>query len=227
MTYKITILSAALLTVASVAVLSAPQSVLAIEGERPKTAETAETTETTETREHAEMSETTHKRMVEEKRVAAEKRIATVKENVREKLTTNRLEVCEKRQAKINEITRHGAAQNTRQLAVFQKIEEKVMQFATAKNITGTGVDAALAAANEKEAAALAAIEASQSTTFTCATTDAANPGGAIQQAITTRHAALKEYRTAVKNLIATVKQANGETKSTDATSTTKSTKEQ
>lgn len=226
MTYKISIVSAALLAAVTVAVLGAPQSALAVEGEPTKTTETTERPEMSETtHNHTEMSET-QKRSVAEKRAAAEKRIATIKENVREKLATKRLEVCEKRQAKINDIARRGATQNTKQLAVFQKIEAKVMQFATNKNITGEAIDAALAVANEKEAAAVAAIEVSQSTTFDCATTDGANPGSAIKQAMTSRHSALKEYRTAVKNLIVAVKQANNETKSTDAATDTTTTEE-
>lgn len=223
MTYKISIVSAAVLAAVTVAVLGAPQSALAIGSEPTKTTEHAEMSETTHNR--AEMSET-QKRTVEEKRAVAEKRIATMKENVHEKLAAKRLEVCEKRQAKINDIASRGAAQNTKQLAVFQKIEAKVMQFATNKNITSETIDAALAVANEKEAAAVAAIEVAQSTTFDCTTTDGANPGSMIKHAMTSRHAALKEYRTAIKDLIVAVKQANNEVKSTDTTTNATRTEE-
>lgn len=227
MTYKISIVSAAVLAAVTVAVLGAPQSVLAIEGE---------STNTTETTEHSEMTETTHnraqmsetqKRIIEEKRIAEQKRIAVTKEAVHEKLATKRLEVCEKRQTKINDIISRGATQNNKQLGVFQKIEAKVLQFATNKNITSESIDAAAAVADEKEAAAIVAIEASQTTSFDCHTTNGANPGSVIKQTMTSRHAALKEYRTAVKNLIVAVKQANNETKSTDATNDTATTTEE
>lgn len=215
MTYKLSILSAALLATIAVGVFSSSSSAITESGEKR--------TEMSE--QHTGMTTAQHQR-IEEKKAALQERTDAMKANATKRLETKRLEVCEKRQTKINEIVSRGATQNTKQLAVFQKIEARVIQFATDKNITSDEITAAIAAADEKEAAAIAAIDAAKATTFDCSTTDGANPGSAIKQAMTTRHAALKEYRTSIKDLIVAVKQANNDTEATDATTDATKTEE-
>lgn len=215
MTYKISILSAALLAAVVVGVSGAAVSAVTESGEQR--------TEMSE--QHTGMTDTQHQR-IEEKKAALQERAATMKANATKRLEAKRLEVCEKRQTKINEIVSRGATQNTKQLAVFQKIEERVITFATDKSITSEAIDTAIAVADEKEASAVAAIEAAKATTFDCTTTDGANPGSVIKQAMTSRHTALKEYRTAIKNLIVAVKQANNDAKTTETSTDTTATEE-
>lgn len=202
MVHKKSALFIALFAVASMTLIGAPSTLaVAMDGER-----TGMTDE--------------QKQAVTDRKTALQEKIATMKQERTAKLETKRLEVCEKRQQKINTIVARGTEQNKKQLAVFQKIEEKVKQFYTAKELSSDGYAAALADADTKEASAVAAIETAAETTFDCATTDAANPGSAIKEAMTSRHAALKEYRASIKNLILVVKKANGEQKATTPAAT-------
>lgn len=169
----------------------------------------------------------TQNKVVTDKKTEIQQKLATMKAARTVKLEAKRLEVCQQRQQKINDIVAQGAEQNTKQLAVFQKIEANVKQFYIDKKLSSDGYLAAVANADAAEANAVAAIEVSIETTFDCTTTDGTNPGSIVKEAMTTRHSALQAYRTAVKDLIVVVKKANGEQKATDMTTTTNSTKEQ
>lgn len=161
------------------------------------------------------------KQKVEERKTEIKERIETAKTERTEKLATKKLEICEKRQDRINKLFENATERNKKQLAVFQKIEEKVKAFYTSKNITAEGYDAAVVNADEKEAAAVAAIEASSETSFDCTTTDAAKPGAGLKTAMQERHAALKDYRTAIKDLILVVKKHNGQNRTGSSDTTT------
>lgn len=152
-----------------------------------------------------------HEQSIETHKTELKDRVEAMKENRTEKLETKRLEVCQKRQSKINNIGSKSTEQNKKQLAVFQKIEANVEQFYVNKNLSAEGYDAAVAAANEKEAIAVASVEASAEVTFDCTTTDGAKPGSAIKELMTSRHDALRNYRTAIKDLIVIVKKAIGQ----------------
>ena len=148
---------------------------------------------------------------VEAQKTALTDRLTAAKEARANKLEAKRLAICEKREARINAIITKGAEQSRKQLAVFQKIEEKVKQFYIDKNLSTEGYDLAVVNADDKEAAAVAAIEASLETKFDCDTTDGAKPGEAIKELVKTRHDALKAYRTAIKDLILVVKKGHGQ----------------
>lgn len=154
------------------------------------------------------------KQAVNERKAEIKQRIEAKKAEVSTKLADKRLAACEKRQAKVNTIFTKATERNKKQLAVFQKIEERVKEFYVSKNLTSEGYDAAVANADTMEAAAVAAIEVSSEATFECATTDATKPGAAIKEAMQVRHAALKDYRTAVKDLILVVKKQHGQQQS-------------
>ncbi len=149
------------------------------------------------------------KERAETEKQALRERFEAAKESRMNKLEDKRLATCEKRSAKINSIIQKGAEQSAKHLAVFQKIEEKVKKFYVDKNRSADGYDAAVANADAKEAAAIAAIEASTELKFDCENADGAKPGDAVKELMKTRHAALKEYRTAVKDLIQVVKKAD------------------
>lgn len=168
--------------------------------------------------EHEVESELTdsQKQRVEERRTEIKQRIEAKKTEVAAKLADKRLRTCEKRQTVINKIFDKATERNLKQLAVFQKIEQRVKEFYVNKNLTADGYDAAVANADEKEAAAIAAIQASAETNFDCSSTDASNPGAAIKEAMQARHSALKDYRTAVKDLILVVKKHHGQQQNGD-----------
>ena len=167
--------------------------------------------------------------VVTDKKAEIQQRLTTMKEARTVKLEAKRLEVCQQRQQKINDIVAHGTEQSTKQLAVFQKIEANVKQFYIDKKLSSDGYLAAVASADSAEANAVAAIEVSTETTFGCTSTDSTNPGSIIKEAMTTRHSTLAAYRTAIKDLILVVKKANGEQKTTTDTTTpsTNNTEEQ
>jgi predicted nucleic acid-binding protein len=215
MTYKKSILFAAVFAVTGVTAVGSSTLARGMEGGRTGMAEA-------------------QKQKVEERKTAIKERIETAKTERATKLADKRLEQCEKREARVNTIFTKATERNTKQLAVFQKIEERVKAFYVSKNITAEGYEAAAQNADDKEAVAVAAIEASTETTFDCATADGAKPGSAIKEAMTARHTALKDYRTAIKDLILVVKKHNGQnrdrsgdtTDETDATSDTEATTE-
>lgn len=202
MTHKKMILVAAFVAVAGSVSLSASTLARGLDGERTG------------------MSET-QKQRVTEKKAEIKERLETAKTARTEKLASKKLELCEKRQERINKLFENATERNKKQLAVFQKIEDKVKAFYVSKNITAEGYDAAVANADEKEAAAVAAIEASAETQFDCATADAAKPGVEIKAAMQARHTALKDYRTAIKDLILVVKKHNGQNRTGSGDTTT------
>jgi hypothetical protein len=147
---------------------------------------------------------------VDERKAMIQEKLTAKKEARTEKLQAKRLQVCEKRQDKINDILARGTQKNTKQLAVFQQIESNVSEFYAKKELSSSEYDGALAYVNEKEAAAVAAVEVSSEIRFDCATVDGEKPGAVVKQAMVSRHDALKEYRSAIKNLIAVVKKSLG-----------------
>jgi len=166
----------------------------------------------------ASMLNEEQKQKVEERKTALQEKLAAAQEARQNKLEGQRLAACEKRSSRINSILAHGTDQSRKHLAVFQKIEERVKQFYANKNLSAEGYDAAVTNADEKEAAAVAAIETSTETTFDCANADGAKPGDAIRELMKTRHQALKEYRVAIKELILVVKKGHGKQQSTTQT---------
>lgn len=196
MTHRKTILLSAAIAVVGLATLSTPTFARAMDG--GQTGMQAE-----------------QRQSVDDHKAAIEQRLEALKEQRETKLADKRLEICEKRHDKINTIVTQSAERGTKQLAVFQKIEERVKQFYTDKNLSSDSYDEAVAAADEKEATAVAAMEVSSETTFDCATTSGTKPGNVIKEAMSTRHAALKEYRTAIKNLILVIKKAHGQQQDT------------
>lgn len=153
-----------------------------------------------------------------DKKVKIQQRLTAMKEARTARLEAKRLELCQKRQQKINDIVTHGIEQNTKQLAVFQKIAANVKQFYLDKKLSSDAYAGAVANADSAEANAVAAIEASSEITFDCTTTDSTHPGSVIKEAMTTRHSSLAAYRTAIRDLILAVRKANGGQRATDTT---------
>jgi hypothetical protein len=166
----------------------------------------------------ASMLSESQQQQVAERKAALHERLAAAKEARKNALQGRRLATCEKRQAKINSVLSRGTDQSRKHLVVFQKIEERVKQFYTNKNLSSEGYEAAASKVDEKQAAAIAAIETSSETTFDCTSTDGAKPGSAIRELMKSRHKALKEYRTAIKDLIVVVKKGHGQPQNTPDT---------
>lgn len=145
---------------------------------------------------------------IAERRAELEQKFEARKQKRQEKLEGKRLEVCEKRETRINELIQSSGEKAKKKLAVFQKIEEGVKNFYDNKGLSAEGYDAAVENADAKEADAIAAIDAMIGLTFTCDDVDGATPGAVITTAAKARNDALKAYKTAVRDLIVVVKQS-------------------
>jgi hypothetical protein len=179
-------------------------------------------------------SETTTKTMVdteerakilEAKRTEAKARLDAVKEKRQTSLDEKRLAACDKKADKVNSIIQKRSAQGTKHLAVFKKIADRVQSFVTDKELTIENYDQLVATITEKEQAVTAAIEANTNTVFDCESADGSNPGSIARASVQGVRDALKEYRTAIKDLIVKVKSNNAtkEDSSSEATTETES----
>lgn len=145
---------------------------------------------------------------IAERRNKLEQKFEERKAKRQEKLEGKRLDICEKRETRINELLQSSAEHAKKKLAVFQRIEEGVKNFYVEKDLNADGYDAAVTNADEKEAAAIAAIDAMAGISFSCDEADGSNPGAVISEAAHARHDALREYKQAVRQLIVVVKKA-------------------
>lgn len=212
---------------AGIAILAIAAAVPAVAGALPARAEEAQgTTQTTTetTNETTNENETT----TENEPTAAQER-ATAEANAKARLATaekrlaaDKLKVCEDRQQVITNIMTRLGDRGQKQLDLFTTIAQRTEKFYTEKGKTLSNYDALVAAVNTKQAAAQAAVSIIKSTSvdFKCDGTDPKGVAAAFKDNLKVEIAALKEYRTAVKNLIVGVKSVQGTTSSTDSTST-------
>lgn len=150
---------------------------------------------------------------IAKKRTEFEQKMEQRKERVKKKLEGKRLDLCQSRQDRINNFIQNSTERAKAKLAIFQKIEKGVIEFYTSNNLSASGYDAAVSTADEKQAAAIAAIDAMGGLTFSCDNADGSNPAGVIRQAKTTRHEVMKAYRESIHALIQVVKAAAEEAK--------------
>lgn len=134
------------------------------------------------------------------------------------KLADAKLKVCQKREAAINNILARIANRGQKQLDVFNKIAERTMAFYADKGKVLSNYDALVTDVNDKKAAAQTAVNAvaATSVTFKCDGTDPKGAAQSFKDSLKAEIAALKEYKTAVKNLIVGVKSVQGTTSSDD-----------
>lgn len=140
------------------------------------------------------------------------------KEAAQTRLADAKLKACENRQRAIKNIMARIADRGTKQLEVFTKISERTQAFYIDKGKTSNNYDALVAEVNAKKAAAETAVKTvkDSSTTFAC---DGDNPRGMVdgfKDSLKLEISALKDYRTAIKNLIVGVKSAQGSASSSE-----------
>lgn len=146
------------------------------------------------------------------------------KAEVKTKLADNKLKVCQKREKKITNIMSRQSDRGTKQIAVFTKISDRTQAFYVEKGRTVANYDALVADVVAKKALAEAEIAKVTENTvaFKCDGTDPKGAGEVFKQSLKAQHAAIKEYKTAVKNLIVGVKSAKSNTvKPAEPTETT------
>lgn len=159
---------------------------------------------------------------IKERRAAIEAKLAERRAEHKERLEGRRLATCENREQRINQLLDRSAENGKRHLQVIQRIEEGIKKFYRDKALSADGYDAALAAADEREADAVAALDVLSDVDFDCANADGQKPAAVIASAVHQRHDALKAYRTTVKDLLLVVKKSLNDKAGTSTDEATK-----
>ncbi len=145
---------------------------------------------------------------VEARKTELEDKLKQKQEDRKEKLEGRRLAQCQNREDAINTLLDKSAAIGKARLAKIQGIEDGVKAFYEKQQLSSTEYDAVLQTVDEKEAAAVAALEVIESEDFSCDEVDGAKPSDTIHTAHEAKRTALKEYRESVQQLIKIVRQA-------------------
>lgn len=136
-------------------------------------------------------------------------------QNRQQRLAENRLRVCEQRKVRINAIMDRAILRAEKHLDLFSSISDRVQNFYLDKGYTLDNYEELVTAVDTAKAQAQANLETLKDLdSFECTADD---PKGNIEEfklALKTINQDLKDFRTAVKNLIVGVKSA----KSTQAT---------
>ncbi len=131
------------------------------------------------------------------------------------KLTEAKLSVCLKHEAVIGNIVARMGDRGTKQLDVFTKIAERTEAFYKKSGKELANYDALVAEVTAKKDAAQAALP-TMLVTFKCDGTDPKGVASGFKTSRTNLITALKEYKTAVKNLIVGVKSVQDITTDTE-----------
>lgn len=153
-------------------------------------------------------------------RQVAEQKTTDAKASAQTRLADAKLKACQNREKAITNIMSRLADRGQKQLDLFTTIADKTEAFYDTKGNTIATYDALVAELAAKKADAQTAVDTikSTSTTFTCDGTDPKGVVSSFKDSLKAETAALKEYKTAVKNLIVGVKSAQGVTSSDDKT---------
>ncbi len=145
-----------------------------------------------------------------EKRQEIQDRVA---QNRVARLTAAKLKVCENRKKNIGKIMSRAGVRSEKQLAVFDKIATRVDEFYVKKGNTLANYNELVAAVTAAKTNAVNSIEVLKGMTFDCNSDDPKGAAEAFKAQLSTVRQNLKDYRTAVKNLIVGVKSVNGDKK--------------
>lgn len=175
-----------------------------------------EVPQTEKTRENSEAV----RQAAEEKKAAARERAETAKSRAQEKVTQAKerlegakLKACEAREKRITQTMEQMSKRGTHHIEVFSKISDRVQAFYTEKGRTVENYEALVADVAAKKQAAEQAVANAQAvgSVFSCDSDSPKIASLEFREAHKTQVAALKEYRTAVKNLITAVKSAQSQ----------------
>ncbi|HEY5805943.1 MAG TPA: hypothetical protein VIS56_00975 [Candidatus Saccharimonadales bacterium] len=130
-------------------------------------------------------------------------------ENKRHRLEENRLKVCEQRKSKITAIMSRGVVRAEKQLELFSTIASRVKTFYAEKGRTLANYDELVVAVDAARADAEANLEVLKGLEpFDCSAEDPKGNAELFKLALKSINQDLKDYRTAVKDLIVGVKSA-------------------
>lgn len=165
------------------------------------------------------------KQQAEERKQAAQEKAAEAKakaqakvEEAKQRLEGQKLKACEAREKRIAATMEQMAKRGENHVAVFTKITDRVKAFYAEKGKTVDNYDALVATVDAKKAAAEQAVASAQSVggVFSCDSDSPKIASDQFRAAHQSQVAALKEYRTAVKELIVAVKSAQAQTVSAE-----------
>jgi hypothetical protein len=164
----------------------------------------------------------------EKARAAAEERGEVKRAEAETRLADKKLEICERREQKVQNIMARISDRGDKHLDVFTKISDRVQTFYTDKNLTVANYDELVANVDKKKQAAEAQVAAIReaSVEFNCDSEDPKGVAWAFKDDMKAQVAALKEYRTAVKDLLVAVKKSLGEAEGSESESETEETQE-
>ena len=133
------------------------------------------------------------------------------------KLAEAKLRVCQKREKAITNVMGRIVTRGQKQLDLFSSIATRTEAFYADKGKTLSNYDTLVADVTAKKAAAQAAVDAikANSVAFKCDGSDPKGASAVFKESLKTETTALKDYKTAVKNLIVGVKSAQGTADST------------
>jgi Sec-independent protein translocase protein TatA len=132
------------------------------------------------------------------------------KQNAIARLEGAKLKACQTREKAVTNIMARIADRGQKQIDVFTKIADRTKAFYQDKNRPLSNYDALVAEVNATQEAAVAAnaVVKNVSINFACEGDNPKAVAGSFKDLVKTQNTALKEYRTAVKNLIVGVKSA-------------------
>lgn len=185
--------------------VSAP--VYAHDGEEHETT-TKTATQTQQEKERSEKAKEELRKKLEAERKAAVEKRQDLKAAAKGRLDEAKKRVCEKRVVQIKRTVGQAAQQGEKHLAVFDTISDRVQQFYLDKKLNVTNYDALVKEVEAKRANVVALIAKTKDLKFECTDENATGKAEALKNTINALHAALKEYRTSIKNLIVAVKTA-------------------
>lgn len=139
------------------------------------------------------------------------------------KLADAKLKACQNREAAINNIMTRIGDRGQKQLDLFTTIATRAGTFYTDKGKTLSNYNVLVADVTAKKVAAQTAVDTvkADSVTFKCDGTDPKGAVASFKDSLKSEITVLKDYKTAVKNLIVGVKSVQGTTTSTDNKTTT------
>lgn len=175
-----------------------------------------------ETQQNTETSQVATQQSLEERQTTSKQAATDHKAAAETKLADAKLKVCENRQKAITHIMARLADRGQKQLDLFSTIADRTESFYMSKGNTVANYDTLVADMFAQKSAAQSTVSTinSSSTTFDCNGVDPKGMVSSFRDSLKDEIAALKAYKTSVKNLIVGVKSAQGINTSTNSKST-------
>lgn len=141
----------------------------------------------------------------------AQQEVADKKAQVKERTQAERQKACNARKTNLTNRMNNAVKRAQNHKAVFDKIYTKVKTFHDSKGLTVQNYDTLVAAADAAGANAAASISALQSldVSVDCTSSNVADSVSAFQQAVKASRDSLKTYRTAIVDVITSLKGAS------------------